>query len=154
MPKECKIAQPATPGFVSRVWLKSLAPQLSTKLVQEIGGRNLTLPEAKAVARPFFTQGRMTDADATDFVTKLKKRDIKPEEQEAIALSVIQSERFSDDDVKGIEQWVEKDNPSLETIEARAEATRKTAAEKEISELRLFPQVQELRQSVESFSRD
>lgn len=67
-----RAASPAF-GFVSRLWQKSLAPQLSTKLMQEIGGRNLTLPEAKAVARPFFTQGPMTDADATDFVTKFKE---------------------------------------------------------------------------------
>src|ERR1700686_2385424 len=31
MPRECKIAQSAGPGFVSRLWQKSLAPNVTTK---------------------------------------------------------------------------------------------------------------------------
>ena len=100
------------------------------------------------MARPFFTQGPMTDAGAVEFVTKLKKRiDVTPAERQVIALSVMQSELISDEEVKGVEQWIETKDPSLETIESRAEEMRN----KRVFELRLFPQVKPLKQSLEAY---
>ena len=91
----------------------------------EINERKLSLPEARAVARPFFTRGPMSDADAVEFVTKLKeRRNLTPADQQVIALSVMQSELISDEEVKRAEQWIERENPSLEKIESRAEEMR------------------------------
>jgi hypothetical protein len=147
MPAKCKIAQPSATAPAMGL-SKNLYPNLASGLLGEINKRELTLPEARAVARPFFTQGPMTDADAVEFVTKLKKRtDVTPAERQVIALSVVQSELISDEEVKGIEQLIEKENPSLETIESRAEEMRN----RKLFELRLFPQVKTLLQSLEGY---
>lgn len=147
MPAKCKIAQASGTPSASGL-SKNLRSDLASGLLREINGRQLTLPEARAVARPFFTRGPMTDADATEFVTKLKARtDVAPAEREVIALSVMQSELISDKEVKGAEQWIEKEDPSLETIESRAEELRN----RKPSERRLFPQVSELNQSLEDY---
>jgi G3E family GTPase len=93
----------------------------------------------------------MTDAEALAFVGKLKQRgEITPAERQAIALSVTQSELISDEDVKQAEQWIAKENPSLEMIESHAEELRKRTA----PELRLFPQVGTVKQSVQEFHRN
>jgi G3E family GTPase len=90
----------------------------------------------------------MTDADALQFVAKLKRQGaITPSEQQAISLSVTQSELISDEEVKAAQQWIEKENPSLETIETRAEQARK----KTVSQPRLFPGVSPLKQSLQNF---
>jgi len=147
MPETCKIAQPAGKSSTPSSW-KTLGSDVATGLLQEINERKLTLPEARAVARPFFTRGPMTDADAVEFVTKVKgKTDVPLADRQVIALSVMQSELISDEEVRAAEQWIEKENPSLETIESRAEEMRS----KRVSELRLFPQVRTLKQSLENF---
>jgi hypothetical protein len=151
MPAECKIAQPSGTPQALRLGKTLLHPEIATGVFNEIGQRTLTVPEARAVARPFFTRKPMTDADALKFVAKLKRqREITPAEQQAIALSVIQSELVSDEEVKATQQWIEKENPSLEAIEARAEEVRKKTA----PELRLFPQVGTVKQSVQEFHRN
>jgi len=122
------------------------APEVIEALWQEITTRPLTLPEARAVARPFFPTKLMTDDDATSFIQALKDRNVTDEEKAVIALSVIQSERLGDEELKGIEQWIEKENPSLEAVERRAEEIRT----RRISELRLFPQVRELLESLQT----
>jgi G3E family GTPase len=90
----------------------------------------------------------MTDADALEFVAKLKRQgEITPAEHQVIALSVMQSELISDEEVKAAEQWIEKENPSLDTIESRAEEVRK----KKVAEPRLFPGATTLKQSLQNF---
>ena len=142
IPAKCKIApSPGGPsGFVQ--FVGDLRPEISRKLEQEIATRTLSAPEARAVARPFFTRGQMTDKDAIAFVSELKskKRELKPEEQQLIAISVIQSELMSDGEVKETEQWIKKENPSLELIESKAEEKRG----QKLAEPRLFPQIREL----------
>ena len=151
MPAECKIAQPSGTPQALRLWKSLLRPEIATGVFNEINQRTLTVPEARAVARPFFTQKPMTDAEALAFVGKLKQRgEITPAERQAIALSVTQSELISDEDVKQAEQWIAKENPSLETIESHAEELRKRTA----PELRLFPQNGTLKQSVQEFHRN
>jgi hypothetical protein len=147
MPAACKIAEPAGTSTALSSW-KSLTPDVASELVAEIHRRELTLPEARAVARPFFTRGAMNDSGALEFVAKLKTRsNITPAEQQVIALSVTQSELISDEDVKGVEQWIEKENPSLEQIESRAEEMRN----RRVTELRLFPEVRTLKRSLKNF---
>jgi hypothetical protein len=139
MPANCMIAQISRPAGTIRSF--QIPSSITARLTQEITTRTLSLPETRAVARPFFTHGPMTDANATAFVTQLRARQIKPEEQQAIALSVMQSEVFSDEEVNATRQWIERENPSLESIEARAETKR----EQRNFEPRLFPQVRELK---------
>lgn len=151
MPAECKIAQPSGTPQALRLWKTLLRPEIATGVFNEIRQRTLTVPEARAVARPFFTQKPMTDADALQFVGKLKRQgEITPAEQQAIALSVTQSELISDEDVKQAEQWIAKENPSLEMIESHAQELRKRTA----PEVRLFPQVGTVKQSVQEFHRN
>ena len=151
MPAECKIAQPSGTPQALRLWKSLLRPEIATGVFNEINQRTLTVPEARAVARPFFTQKPMTDAEALAFVDKLKQRgEITPAEQQAIALSVTQSALISDEDVKQTEQWIAKENPSLKTIESHAEELRKRTT----PELRLFPQNGTLKQSVQEFHRN
>jgi hypothetical protein len=150
MPAECRIAQPSGIPQTLRLWKTLLRPEVATGVVNEITQRALTVPEARAVARPFFTKGPMTDAEALAFVGKLKQREITPAEREAIALSVTQSELISDADVKAAEQWIAKENPSLEAIKSHAEEIRKRTA----PELRLFPQVEPVKQSAHEFHRN
>jgi len=101
----------------------------------------LSLAEAKAVARPFFTQGAMTDTDALALVGKLQERiEVTPEERRIILLSVIQSELISDEEVMQLELWIEQANPSMKVIESKAEQFRN----RRITELRLFPNVRGL----------
>jgi hypothetical protein len=151
MPAECKIAQPSGTPQALRLWKTLLRPEIATGVFNEISQRTLTVPEARAVARPFFTREPMTDAEALAFVGELKQRgEIAPAERQAIALSVTQSELISDEDVKQAEQWIAKENPSLETIASHAEELRKRTA----PELRLFPQVGAVKQSVQEFHRD
>jgi G3E family GTPase len=151
MPAECKIAEPSGTPRAARLFRTLLRPEVATGVVNEISQRALTVPEARAIARPFFTRKSMTDADALAFVGKLKQqREITPAERQAIALSVTQSELISDEDVKAAKQWIEKDNPSLKTIESHAEELRKKTA----PEPRLFPQVEPVKQSVREFHRN
>ena len=117
MPAVCKLSPP-------------VKASIQTKLLRIIRSRPLTSAETKAVARPFFTNRTMTQAGAAKLVSRLKQRRVTPEEERIIALSVIQSEQFSDDDVKQVESWSETEKPSLETTEARAEQTRKQKQEK------------------------
>ena len=143
MPADCLVASPVGGSRIRKVW-RNLPPQeVVSKLWQTILQRNLTVPETRAVARPFFPRGPMTDADANKFVMTLKERGAKPEEQDLIALSVMQSEQISDNNVREIERWIEKENPSLETIESRAEEMRG----RKTFESRLFPEVPELLRS-------
>jgi len=151
MPAECKIAQPSGTPQALRLWKTLLLPEIAAGVFNEINQRTLTVPEARAVARPFFTSEPMTDAEALAFVGKLKQRgEITPAERQAIALSVTQSELISDEDVKQAEQWIAKENPSLEMIESHAEELRKRTT----PELRLFPQVGTVKQSVQEFHRN
>jgi len=150
MPAECKIVQPSGTPQPLVGWKTLLRPEVATGVVNEISQRTLTVPEARAVARPFLTNGAMTDADALAFVSKLKQREITPGEQEAIALSVTQSELIKDADVKAAEEWIAKENPSLEAIESRADELRKRTA----PEPRLFPQVEPVKRSVQEFHRN
>ena len=148
MPAECKLAQPSGTPQALHSWKTLLRPEIATGVFNEINQRTLTVSEARAVARPFFTQKPMTDADALQFVAKLKRQGaITPSEQQAISLSVTQSELISDEEVKAAQQWIEKENPSLETIETRAEQARK----KIVSQPRLFPGVSPLKQSLQNF---
>jgi hypothetical protein len=147
MPATCKIAQRSGTPPPPSSW-ENLSSDVATGVLGEINKRKLTLSEARAVARPFFTRGPMIDADAAEFVTKLKERsDVTAAERQVIALSVMQSELISEGEVKQAEQWIEKEDPSLETIESRAEEMRN----KKVDELRLFPQASALKQSLEAY---
>lgn len=151
MPAECKLAQPSGTPQALRSWKTLVRPEIATGVLNEINQRTLTVQEARAVARPFFTQKPMSDADALQFVDKLKRQgEITPAEQQAISLSVTQSELISDEDVKATQQWIEKENPSLEAIESHAEQLRKRTT----PQVRLFPQLGTVRQSVQEFHRD
>jgi hypothetical protein len=130
------------------------------KLVGVIQRRVLSPAETRAVARPFFTNRKMTQTAAMKFVVGLKHRRVTPEEASAISLSVAQSEQFSETDVKQIESWIKKENPSLNTIKSRAEETRKQKRRQQVenaklksnSKPRLFPDLPELaRQSFDNF---
>jgi G3E family GTPase len=57
---------------------------------------------------------------------------------------------ISQEEVHELENWVEKENPSLEVLEARAEELRK----RKVSELRLFPQVKGLKESLTAFQAE
>jgi hypothetical protein len=150
MPALCKLAPPSGTPLGLRSWLK-FRPEVAGGLWREINDRTLTLPEARAVARPFFSRSAMTDKDAIEFVSKFKgKTDLTPEERNVIMLSVLQSELFSDGEVKQVEQWVEKENPPLDTIESRADEARK----RNVAELRLFPKIEGLRQSLQDWRGD
>lgn len=145
IPAPCKLAPPAAAAATAATAATAPlnnppGPDVFSKILKEIETRALTPAEAKAVARPFFTKGEMSDADATEFVTRLKRQRAESEMKDAIVESVIQSERFSDEDVRKIEGWIEKENPDLEMIERRAEEERR----KKIAKLRLFPQIPEL----------
>lgn len=140
MPANCKINLP-------------VKASIQTKLLQTIQSRSLTPAETKAVARPFFTTRAMTQASAEKFVTHLRQRRVTSAETRIIALSVIQSERFSDDDVKQVESWIKTENPSLKAIKARAEQTRKQKQEQlrksaafkgKVGQPQLFPEIPEL----------
>ncbi len=100
------------------------------------------------MARPFFSQSAMSDKDATQFAAELKGRNLSAAERAAISLSVLQSEWVSEEEVRGLEQWVEREEPSLEKVEARAEEFR----DRKITELRLFPKVRALQQALEERS--
>ena len=142
MPAACRIASPS--GTPPALRSRSDLPPSATgdEILRVIASRKLTLPEARAVARPFFTRGPMTDADATEFAAKLQHRtDLTPEERQVIALSVAESERISDEEVRNVEQWIEKNDPPLETIQVQAEEVR----QKKITELRLFPEATRLK---------
>ena len=143
MPASCLLASPsATPlAAVSQPDIPSLAT--ADEIQEVMARRKLTLPEARAVARPFFTKGPMSDPDAVKKVAELQQRtDLTREERQAIALSVAQSERISDEEVKKVEEWIEKEDPPLETIETQAEEARA----KTVTELRLFPEATRLKQ--------
>jgi hypothetical protein len=147
MPAECKIAPPSPTSRALRL-SRTLRPEVASGVFNEISERPLNVPQARAIARPFFTQRQMTDADALEFVAKLKRqREITPAEHQVITLSVMQSELISDEEVKAAEQWIEKENPSLDTIESRAEEVRK----KRVAEPRLFPGASTLKQSLQNF---
>jgi hypothetical protein len=138
MPASCMVSKQSGPSATVQSF--QLPSSITTKLTEEIAARTLSVPEAKAVARPFFTHGPMTDKDATEFVASLKGREIKPEEQQLIALSVVQSEFFSDEEVIATRRWIETENPALEVIEAKAEEKR---TQRNV-EPRLFPEIREL----------
>ncbi len=144
MPKDCLLAAPSgTPPAMQSFMLPTT--DIAQQVVQEIKERQITLPEARAVARPFFNRSAMSDKDATQFAAELKGRDLSAAERAAISLSVLQSEWVSEEEVRGLEQWVERENPALEKVEARAEELRS----RRITELRLFPKVEALRQSIQ-----
>jgi hypothetical protein len=103
---------------------RAIDSTLQSTLMQVIKSRTLSASETKAVARPFFTTKAMTGADAAALVAQLKQRNLNADESYIISLSVIQSAHISDADVKVSEAWVEKENPSLEAIERRAEQLR------------------------------
>jgi hypothetical protein len=151
-PKECLVQPPASSATP---WKSFVIPSSSlvnshgvpARLASEIDRRSLNLPEARAVARPFFNSAVMTDADAVRFAANLKKRPLSLEEQLAITQSVLQSELVSDDEVKAVETWVKNENPSTKALESRAEELRN----RKITELRLFPEVEGLRESLQQF---
>ena len=111
------------------------------QLWQTIRNRPLTVAEARAVARPFFNRGSITDADAIDFVNALKEKEPTAEEKYLITLSVIISQRLDEKGVAKIEKWVREENPSFEEIEHRADKMRAIRLVK----LRIFPDVPVLR---------
>ena len=113
MPKDCLLATPSgTPPQIGA--LKISTTDVAQQVVRESQRRALTLPEARAVARPFFNQKAMSDQDAKEFVAKLKTREPLGSRPERDYLSVLQSEWVSDEEVRGIEQWVERESPPLE----------------------------------------
>jgi hypothetical protein len=111
MPSDCKVSSPVTVS-------------VQNKLMRIIQDRPLTVEETNAVARPFFTRRQMDTKNAHDLVAKLKRRAVTPDERRVITLSVAQSKRFSETDVKDTESWIQRDDPALKIIEARAEAKR------------------------------
>jgi len=128
MPAVCKTAAPATsPSRIARQWPKLLKPGVVDQLWQIIHSRQLTVAEARAVARPFFNRTAMSDADAIAFVEALRKTEVTQEEKDLITLSVILSQRFDENDVKQIEEWIRREDPSLEQIEVRAEDMRRSS---------------------------
>ena len=146
MPKDCRLAGPSgTPPAMQAMMMPR--PEIGEQIVRESEQGRLSLPETRAVAQPFFNQGAMSDTDANQFVAKLKDRKLTAAERAVITLSVLQGELVDEEEVRGIEQWVEKENPSLETIESRAEEIRN----RRITELRLFPKVEGLKQSFEEW---
>jgi hypothetical protein len=140
MPAGCTKPLSIPTAHVAKLFEMDFGPNVVDKVWGQIAERNLTLPETKAVAQPFFTHSQMTDARARTFVMQLKKRGAKPEERVVITVSVVQSERFSESEVKAIQQSVEKQDPSLEQIDAQADAMRS----RKIVTQRLFPEVPEL----------
>lgn len=147
MPKDCLLTSPSsTPPEMQSLMIPK--PEIAQALVTEIRQRSLTLPEARAVARPFFNRSAMSDQEATQFAARLKEKELSAAAQEAITLSVLQSEWVSEEEAHGIEQWIEKDNPPLEAIEVRAQELRA----RKIMELRLFPQVEALKQAAQARS--
>lgn len=111
MPAKCRLSPP-------------IDPEVQAKVAQAIQARPLSIAETRAVARPFFTARAMSDADATKFVANLKKRPLNHKERYTVTFSVIQSAKFSDDAVKQTKSWIQKENPSLKEIEARADQAR------------------------------
>lgn len=138
MPEECKLKSP-------------VRASVQRKLVQVIQNRTLSPAETRTVARPFFTDRPMSDVAATKFVARLKRRPVTSEEAAVISLSVGQSQLSSDIDLKQLEKWIKKENPSVETLKTRAEETRKqkqaetTKAFGPASRQQLFPELPELR---------
>ncbi len=149
MPKDCLLAAPAgtPPGMSS---LKLPAAEIAQQVMRAVAQGLISLPEARAVARPFFNRSAMSDQDATQFVAKLKGRQLSAAEEAVISLSVWQSEWVSEEEVRGLEQWVEREDPSFEKLEARAEELRR----RRVTELRLFPKVEVLRQALAARSED
>jgi Protein of unknown function (DUF1353) len=146
MPPECMKDEPSTTPRVSGSWRPP--PDLGNDIWREIKRRVLSPAEIRAVARPFFTRGPMTDSDAIGFVARLKKTsDLTLVERQAIALSVIQFELVSDEEVIELERWINEKNPPLEMVESTAEQLRNT----NVTELRLFPDVRGLKQAVDDY---
>lgn len=142
MPDVCKAAP--LPGRSSRLatqWPGLLTPKVVDQLWQTIRNRPLTVAEARAVARPFFNRASMSDAAAVDFVKALKETHPTQEERELITLSVILGQRFDENHVVEIEDWIRRENPSVEEIESRAEEMRAMR----VREPQIFPDVPTLR---------
>lgn len=142
MPDICKAAPgPQRSSRLARQWPGLLTPHAVEELWQTIRNRQLTVAEARAVARPFLNRVSMTDADATDFVNALRQKEPTAEEKDLITLSVIISQRFDERHVTKIEEWIRRENPSLEEIESRAEEMRAAR----LIRPHIFPDVQALR---------
>ena len=120
MPADCKIR--ARHGFAldTKTWKPLVSDRAADALWQTIETRELSPTETIAVARPFFPNGNMTDARAKTFVANLKKKGATPDERRVITLSVIQSQRFSEQYVASIEKWIKEAKPTLAQIELRA----------------------------------
>jgi hypothetical protein len=146
MPGVCKAASPPTTSSrIARQWPKVLKPDVVDQVWQTIRSRQLTVAEARAVARPFLNRAAMSDADAIAFVEALRKTDATEEEKDLIALSVILSQRFNEEHVREIEEWIRRENPSVKRIEARAEEMRSAR----IIETHIFPEVRGLRRPLD-----
>ena len=146
MPASCMTEE--SPGRFHGAGSWPPPPVVDDNLWREIRQGTLSLLEARAVARPFFTQGPITDDDAIALVAKLQRRtDLTHEERQIVFLSVVQSELISDEEVAQLEQWIEQANPPLEVIEAQAEQLRN----RRLTELRLFPRVRGLLQAANDY---
>ncbi len=142
MPDICKAAPlPRRSSRLAMQWPGLLTPDVVDQLWQTIRNRPLTVAEARAVARPFFNRASMTDAGAMDFVNTLRQKEPTAEEKDLITLSVFISQRFDEKHVAEIEDWVRRENPSLEEIESRAEEIRAIR----LAEPHIFPDVPTLR---------
>ena len=80
----------------------------------------------------------MSDADAIAFVEALRKTEVTQEEKDLITLSVILSQRFDENHVREIEEWIRNENPSLDQIESRAEEMRGSSR---VIEPLIFPEI-------------
>ena len=142
MPAACKdVPQPARPSRIARQYPSIIQPGIVQALWAKIYSRDLTIAEARAVARPFFNRASMTDADAIAFVKALRDSRPTPEEMDLVTVSVILSQHFDEQHVAEIEEWVRQENPSLEEIEARAEERRLIR----VIDPNIFPEIPELR---------
>jgi len=139
MPAVCKAAPlPPGPSRIARQWPALRKPDVVDQLWQIIRSRQLTVAEARALARPFFNRTTMSDADAIAFVEALRKTEVTQEEKDLITFSVILSQRFDENHVREIEEWIRNENPSLDQIESRAEEMRGSSR---VIEPLIFPEI-------------
>lgn len=102
-------------------------PNVQKNIITRIKSRSLSPLEAEAVARPFVTDHALTANDVAKVVAELKARELTADEQAIIAQSVVETIYFPPEEVRSVADWVEKNDPSLEQIEQRAEHARATA---------------------------
>jgi hypothetical protein len=146
MPAACKGAPlPARTSRIAMQWPSVLKPDVVDKLWQTIRSRQLTVAEARAVARPFFNRASMSDADAIAFVEALRETGATQEEKDLITLSVILSQRFDEKHVTEIEKWIRSKDPSLKEIESKAQKMRSVR----VVDSHIFPDVPTLRRALD-----